>query len=271
MGCAVASRIVTKTSPIPSRAVHESEHLTCRSGHHRHSITVMPRLPFAVVALFLLLALRPTSAAETGAAVATTPAHDFARCEPEVAAYETQDRASPPPKDAVLFAGSSTIRMWTTLAADFSGHPVINRGFGGTEIVDSTHFADRLIFPHAPKAIFLRAGTNDIHNGKTPAQVCADFKAFVATIHVRLPNTDIWFIAGNPTIARLSETDATRQLNTLIEAYARSTERVHYLDAWSVSLDANDHVRPELFLEDMLHFNAAGYQVLAERVRPYVK
>jgi len=224
----------------------------------------MPR-PFLALAacLFLLVPARVVLAA--------APVHDFARWESEVAAYEVQDRASPPPKGALLFAGSSTIRMWTTLAADFPGHDVVNRGFGGTEIVDSTHFADRLIFPHAPRVIYLRAGGNDLHNGKTPRQVLADFKEFVAVIHARLPATDIWYIAANPTIARLGETGATAELNGLIQAFARWHARVHYLDAWSVSLDAAGKVRPELFREDLLHFNAAGYKLLAERVRPCVR
>jgi lysophospholipase L1-like esterase len=220
-------------------------------------------LRFVILAFALLLApMRPAFAAER--------AHDFARWEKEVAAYETQDRASPPPPGGLLFTGSSTIRMWTTLAADFPHHPVINRGFGGTEIVDCTHFADRLIFPHAPKAIYLRCGGNDIHNGKTPAEVFADFQEFVATIHARLPATEIWFISLCPTLARISETAANKKLNELVALYARRTPQVHYIDAWSVSLDTAGHVRSEIFLEDKLHFNAAGYRILAERVRSYL-
>ncbi len=223
----------------------------------------MPRFLYPVVAFFLVLApWRPAFAAE--------PGHNFSQWEKEVAAYTALDRATPPPQGGLLFTGSSTIRMWTTLAADFPHHAVINRGFGGTEIVDCTHFAEQLIFPHAPKAIFLRSGTNDIHNGKTPEHVFADFQEFVAAIHARLPGTDIWFISLCPTIARLSETDANRELDWLVEDYARNTPRVHYIDAWSVSLDAAGQVRPELFLTDKLHFNAAGYELLAARVRPYL-
>src|SRR5215471_18028626 len=99
--------------------------------------------------------------------------HDFAKWEKAVAAFEEKDKASPPPKGAVLFVGSSTIVRWKTLAEDFPEFQVINRGFGGNEIVDSTHFADRIIFPYEPKMIFLRAGGNDIHAGKLPTQILA--------------------------------------------------------------------------------------------------
>lgn len=201
---------------------------------------------------------------------ATQPGHNFAQWEEEVAAYEARDIANPPPKGGLLFAGSSTIRMWTTLAADFPGLPVVNRGFGGTEIVDSSHFAGRLIFPHAPKAIYLRAGTNDIANGKTPAQVLADYKDFVALIHARLPDTRIYFIASCPTIARLSDTAATRELNIMVKGYARWKRRVHYIEAWTVSLDASGRVSAEFLAADKLHLNAAGYRRLAECVRPHL-
>ena len=125
-------------------------------------------------------------------------ARDYAKWEKEVAAYEAADRQSPPPKGGILFIGSSTIRLWKTLAEDFPDHKVINRGFGGTEIVDSTHFADRLIFPHEPKQIFLRAGGNDIHAGRTPREVAADFAEFVRVVHARLPKTEILYIGVSP-------------------------------------------------------------------------
>ena len=102
------------------------------------------------------------------------------------------------PKAALLFIGSSTIRGWKTLAQDFPDHKVINRGFGGSQIVDSTHFADRLIFPHEPKMILLRAGGNDIHAGKSAEQVFRDFQDFVAKVHSKLPETDIVFIGLSP-------------------------------------------------------------------------
>ena len=222
----------------------------------------MHRKHFLLAGLLLLAPWHLTLGAE--------PGRNFTVWEKEVAAYEAQDHASPPPKGAVLFIGSSTIRMWTTLAADFPEYQVINRGFGGTQIVDATHFADRLIFPHEPRAIFLRSGGNDLHAGKTPAQVFADFQEFVGVVHARLPAAKIWYISLCPTVARWSEADANKQLNALIEDYAKHTPYVHYIDTWAMSLDASGVARPELFREDKLHFNADGYKLLAKLVRAYL-
>ena len=201
---------------------------------------------------------------------APTLPHDFAKWEGEIAAYEKADQANPPPKGAILFIGSSTIRLWSTLAADFPQHKVINRGFGGSEIADATHFADRLIFPHEPRQIFLRAGNNDIHNGRLPTELAADFAAFVETVHKRLPKTEITFISLCGVPDRWPEKDKNELLNSMIRRMALDMPRVSYVDAWNISLDQSGHARPELFRDDQLHFNESGYKLLAERVRPYL-
>lgn len=200
---------------------------------------------------------------------ATAP-HNFARWEKEIAAYEAADRANPPPKGGVLFIGSSTIRLWKTLAQDFPDHKVINRGFGGSEIADSTHFADRIIFPYEPKQIFLRAGGNDVHAGRLPEEVANDFADFVRKVHDRLPKTEIVYIFVNPAPARWGENDKYRALNEMIRKMALHMPRVCCVDAYDISLTPDGRARPELFVADKLHFNGDGYKVLADRVRPYL-
>ncbi|HUL51263.1 MAG TPA: GDSL-type esterase/lipase family protein [Candidatus Nitrosotalea sp.] len=197
--------------------------------------------------------------------------HDFAKWEKEISAFEQTDRTNPPPKDAALFIGSSTIRLWKTLAADFPNQPVINRGFGGSEIVDSTHFAGRVIIPYEPRILFLRAGGNDLWAGKSPEQVFADFKEFVETIQAKLPRTEIVFISWSPTIARWKQANKEKTLNDMVLAYARRTPRLKYIETYDMVLGSDGQPRSELFIEDKLHFNAEGYKLLAERVRPFLR
>ena len=77
----------------------------------------------------------------------------------------------------MVFVGSSSIRMWETLEADFPGLPVLNRGFGGSELSDVVRFADRIVVPYKPRVVVVYAGDNDLAAGKTPAQVFADFRS----------------------------------------------------------------------------------------------
>ena len=216
----------------------------------------------ALVAFTLVSPLRFAAAAETN--------HDFAHWESEIKAFEASDRTNPPPKHCLLFTGSSTIRKWTTLAQDYPGQPVVNRGVGGSEVVDITHFADRIVFPYEPKMIFLRCGGNDIAAGKSPEQVFADFKEFVATVRTKLPDTEIVFMSWSQTIARRKQKDKEATYNRLVKAFVAENPHMQYCDMDDVPLDKNGQVRPELFQSDMLHFNAAGNKLMAERVRPFL-
>ena len=196
--------------------------------------------------------------------------HHSGQWEKEIAAYEAKDKTSPPPTNGILFIGSSTIRLWSTLATDFPGQPVINRGFGGSEIADSTYYADRILFPYAPRAIFFRAGGNDIASGEAPEAVFQDFKEFVTTVHAKLPATDIFYISWNPTPSRWQNRDKEKTLNDLVKDYAAQTPHLKYLEASDFVLGADGKPRPELFRADRLHFSAAGYKLLAEKVRPFL-
>ena len=222
----------------------------------------MNQIRLGVVVALALLIYRLAEAGEAG--------HDFAKWEPEISAFEQMDGTNPPPKGGLLFTGSSTIRLWKTLALDFPGQNVINRGFGGSQIVDATHFADRVIFPYEPRMVLLRAGGNDLWAGKSPDQVFEDFKAFVATVRSKLPKTTIVFISLSPSIARWQQADKEKAVNAKIEGFIRKTPNTRFLDTWSIPLGSDGQPREDLFLPDKLHFNAEGYKLLVERVRPYL-
>jgi lysophospholipase L1-like esterase len=193
-----------------------------------------------------------------------------ARWEKAIRAFEEADQELPPPKGAVLFVGSSTIRRWTTLARDFPEHDVINRGFGGACIADCTEFADRIIFPYQPSTIVFRAGGDDLKAGLSPDEVFADFRAFVAKVRSKRPETLIVFISLRLTPKRQELEAETKALNALIAAYVQGAPRMRYVDIYDLVLDASGEFRPELFAEDNLHFSPEGYRLLAEVVLPYL-
>ena len=203
-----------------------------------------------------------------GQEVQKTKPHNFARWEKDIKAFEEADRTAPPAKDAVLFVGASTITLWKSLARDFPDHKVINRGFGGSEIVDTTHFAERIIFPYAPKMIILRCGSNDISNGKRPEDVLEDFRGFVGKVREKLPKTEIVFMSLNAIPSRWAQKDKDDAANKLIREAIQKMSQVRFLDISDMVLTADGKSRIELFGPDRLHFNDTGYKLLAERVRP---
>ena len=196
--------------------------------------------------------------------------HDFVRWEKSIAAFEQQDKTIAPPKGAILFVGASSIVRWKSLAEDFPDQKILNRGFGGNEICDSTHFADKIIFPYEPKMIFLRAGGNDINAGKPPEQVFADYKEFVATVRTKLPEIEIAYIGMAPSPARWNNRDKEKGVNGMIEEFTKQNLHLKYIDTWTMTLGPDGEARPELFVADKLHYSPEGYKLLAERVRPFL-
>jgi lysophospholipase L1-like esterase len=205
--------------------------------------------------------LTTTFAADTNA-----PPH--ARWEADIKAFEAADQTNPPPKGAVVFVGSSSIRLWKTAPAQFPNHRILNRGFGGSHLSDSVAFAERIVIPYRPKLVVLYAGDNDIASGKTPERVREDFQAFVAKIHGPLPETRIAYLAIKPSSSRLKFFDQHKATNELIREVIAADHRLIYVDTWTPILGADGKPRDEFFLKDRLHLNAAGYKQWAGIVGP---
>jgi lysophospholipase L1-like esterase len=223
-------------------------------------------------AQIVLLALVATKCASysAGAAEAT-----LSPCKPEVwqkaiDKFGASDAKTPPPKDAVLFVGSSSIVAWD-LKKSFPEITTINRGFGGSQLCHSVHFADELAVKHKPRQVVLYAGDNDIKAGKTAEQVHGDFRAFVAKVRKGLPKTPIVYIAIKPSIARWNLRETMQAANRLIAADCEKDESLQFVDVWQPMLGDDGRPRPELFRNDGLHLNAAGYQVWNDLVRPLLE
>lgn len=191
--------------------------------------------------------------------------------EPEIHKFQESDRQNPPRRGGVVFVGSSSIRLWTTLAADFPGVNVLNRGFGGSALADSTHFAGRIIVPYRPRLIVLYAGDNDLANGRSPRRVLMDFAAFVKRVRKDLPKAKIAFVSIKPSPARKALMAMAKSTNRLIQDYTRHKEDLLYIDIVTPMLTPDGQPRAELFVEDGLHLNAAGYALWKQVIAPYLQ
>ncbi len=202
-----------------------------------------------------------------GAAAGAAPAKWAA----SIDAFTRADAANPPPREAVLFVGSSSIVRWKSLARDFPDVPVINRGFGGSELADSVHYLDRLVLKHEPRVVVLYAGENDLQAGATAEEVHARFQAFRQGLHAALPRTKLVFIAIKPSPSRAKIRDRLDRANALIAASCREDPRLAFADVVPPMLDAAGQPRPELFVADRLHLSEAGYAVWRPIVAPLLR
>lgn len=207
-----------------------------------------------------------SSTVSTPATAANVAPPTAAAFEPEIAAFEAADQLHPPPRGGILFVGSSSIRFWSSLAADFPGLPVFNRGFGGSTLPDVNYFAPRIVLPYRPREIVLYAGDNDIAAGRTPEQVLADYSTFVHTVRSALPATRIVFLSIKPSPSRWELANQMRAANALVSRAIAGDSLATYVDVFTPMVGANGHPRPELFRDDSLHMTAEGYALWRELV-----
>jgi lysophospholipase L1-like esterase len=187
---------------------------------------------------------------------------------PDIEAFVAADHQHPPAPNGVLFIGSSSIQFWKSLAQDFPGVPVINRGFGGSALPDSTYFADKIVWPYKPKLIVMYAGDNDINDGATASQVLVSFQKFVARAREGVPGVPIVYISIKPSIARLALWPTMKDANDKIRDWAATQKNVRFVDIAPVMLDAQGKPRPELFRPDGLHMLPAGYALWITALKP---
>ena len=211
----------------------------------------MSRLSFA---LFLTLAVQLGCHPPTKAQ--TPPTHPF---ENAVRRYEVADQAQPPPPHAILLAGDSQFYRWKSVDQDLPGYTVINRGIDGLQTADLLYFADRLVLPYRARLIVLHIGGNDVHGGKSPEQVLADFKALVARIRAVQPTVPIIFSSLTPGPGRREEFGRRQATNRTLQNYIASQPGLSFLDLWTPMLTPDGQPRADLWVADGVHPNHAGY------------
>jgi lysophospholipase L1-like esterase len=224
----------------------------------------MKRL-FLIAAFALAACTSPAVVAEvqTPPAADTLPAH--APFRDEILRFAEQDRENPPPACPVLFVGSSSIRMWSTLKEDMAPLPVLNRGFGGSTISQSNLYFDRIVAAYRPRAIVFYAGENDLDGGLSPATAASEFRRFMELKRATLGKTPVFYISAKPSKLRFGQLPRQSELNAAIRQIAESSSDLTFIDVVTPML--GDGQPQDLYVEDGLHMNAAGYAIWRGLVR----
>jgi len=208
--------------------------------------------PFALAYVFLAGVVH---AQASGAEPVPDP--DPARFSEAIDLFAAWDSKNSVPRNATLFVGSSSIRLWPTAKA-FPGVSVINRGFGGSELSDVIHYYDSLIRPYAPARIVLYAGDNDIASGKSADRVFADYVQLVTLVRRDFPAAELVFISIKPSKDRWSLWPIMVETNRMVAHYAEQHAGLRYADLATPLLGENGEPG-DFYIADGLHLNAAGY------------
>jgi lysophospholipase L1-like esterase len=167
-----------------------------------------------------------------------------------------------------VFYGSSSIRLWDTLAKDLDPR-ILNLGFGGSTLEACDYFFERLIPPVHPRLLVVYAGDNDLGDGRSAEQVLGWFRSLAAKVETYLNATPFGYISVKPSPARFAIIDRIRALNHLIRSDIKARKSAFYVDVFSAMLDLSGKPRKNLYLEDGLHMSRNGYKLWGRLLEPY--
>jgi len=189
----------------------------------------------------------------------------------DILRFKKQDSIVPPVKNAILFVGSSSFAKWKDVADYFPGYIIVNRGFGGSTLLDVIRYAYDIIVPYQPKQVFIYAGDNDLAEGASVAEVVTRLKTLFQLIRINVPNATMDYISIKPSPSRENLMPKMKEANKQIEAFLKTQKNTGFINVFSPMLNADGTPKPEIFVEDRLHMNADGYAIWKKTILPYLK
>jgi len=190
----------------------------------------------------------------------------------DIAAFKKLDAVAMPPKNAILFVGSSSFTKWKDVQDYFPKHVILNRGFGGSTLPDVIRYEKDIIFPYQPKQIVIYCGENDVASSDTvtATMVLERFKQLFTDIRQQYPKVPVAFISLKPCPSRWQMRDRMMESNRLIKKYLKHQKHTSFINVWNSMLAADGKPIPGIFIEDNLHMNTKGYAIWQKIIEPYL-
>ena len=190
----------------------------------------------------------------------------------DIQAFKKADSIKRPPKNAILFIGSSSFNFWKSVQQDFPGYRIINRGFGGSSLPDVIRYQDDVIFPYKPKQVVIYCGENDLAAADTVSAdlVASRFKQLFTSIRKKLPKASVVFVSIKPSPSRQHLMPKMVEANMKIKSFLQQQRKTAFIDVYHKMLNEDGTPNRELFVDDNLHMNAKGYTIWQQSIKPYL-
>lgn len=190
----------------------------------------------------------------------------------EIQTFKKQDSINPPPKNAILFVGSSSFRKWEDVQSYFPGYKIINRGFGGSSLPDMIRYTGDIIFPYHPKQVLIYCGDNDLAASDTVSAitVVSRFQQLFKKIRKKLPAASIVFVSIKPSPSRQKLMPKMEVANEMIKKFLSTKPKTGFVDVYHKMLKPDGTPMDDIFLEDKLHMTEKGYAIWQKEIQPYL-
>ena len=190
----------------------------------------------------------------------------------EIQQFKKQDSINFPPKNAILFVGSSSFQKWHDVQSYFPDETIINRGFGGSQLTDVIYYTNDVIVPYHPRQVVIYCGDNDLAASDTvTAKTVFDrFETLFNIIRKAMPMEPVMYVSIKPSPSREKLMSKMSAANKLIKDFLQTKKYTVFIDVYNKMLGADGKPMKDIFLEDNLHMNAKGYQIWQKEMEPYL-
>lgn len=185
--------------------------------------------------------------------------------------FRKQDSLQALPQNAILFVGSSSFTNWHNVQQMYPGYTIVNRGFGGSQLLDVKQYFEQTIYPKKLKQIVLYAGDNDIAAGASAEEVFNRFKQVYELIRKDQPQLPVAYLSIKGCPGRARSIPVVKQTNALIEEFLAGQKNAVYVDVFSATMDSEGQPFKDIYVEDGVHMNQQGYDIWAKVLKPYLK
>lgn len=190
----------------------------------------------------------------------------------EIRYFKKLDSLNFPPKNAIVFIGSSSFTRWKDVGNYFPNHSIINRGFGGSSLPDVIKYTPDIVFPYHPKQVIIYCGENDFTapGGIESAVVVNRVKELVALIRTQYPRIPIAYVSIKPSPSREKYFTKMKEANAAIKKWMKKKKRnLQYINVYDAMVN-KDGTLKDIYVEDNLHMNAKGYTIWQKVIEPYL-
>jgi len=191
----------------------------------------------------------------------------------DIQRFKKLDSAHFPGTNKILFIGSSSFTRWTDVQTYFPSYPIINRGFGGSTIIDQIRYIKDVVYPYKPKQIVIYCGENDLASSDTlgAKTVYNRFRQLFTLIREKFPNVPVVYISMKPSPSRHLLMPKMIEGNKLIREFLKTKTQTGFVDVYQLMIDDEGKPIPALYVEDNLHMNKKGYDIWKKAIEPYLK
>jgi len=189
--------------------------------------------------------------------------------EGEIAAFDKLNQTEKYPENSILFVGSSSIRLWSTLKEDMAPYPVIQRGFGGSNSPAVLQYIERIAYPHQFRAvvIFIANDITGSPNDLTPMESSANFGKIIKILRAKYKKQPIFIVEITPCLSRWKKWPVIQEDNTLLKNLCKKGKSLYFIETAKNYMNEKGEPRDELFREDHLHQNSEGYKIWTKLIK----